>query len=229
MYFLSLVLLFIIKLRFPRTKSIVDVLIERYGRPVLALYRSLERQDYKVRKGQCDLNFLKCCHSQNLIPNFLKFKLPNRNLQHTRSYRNCQRDLLSCEIRNKTRAIRNAVTRRDQLSTQLRSAVSSLDFNHLVNLIENTNSKTISRCEFVQSRKLRDLGYVNDCNIPSDNVIFNFSDVILTEVEKTALSRGLKFVFPPQRLNFVNYFLEFERLFSNISSLSFYDPLNKGF
>ena len=206
MYFLSLVLLFIIKLRFPRTKSIVDILTERYGRPVLALYRNLERQDYKVRKGQCDLHFLRCCQSQNLIPNFLKFKLHNRNLQHTRSYRIFQKDLLSCEIRNKTRALRNSAARREQLSTQLRSAVSSLDFNHLVNLIENTNSKTISRCKFVQSRKLRDLGYVNDCNIPTDNVIFNFSDVILTEVEKNALSRGLKFVFPPRRLNFVNFF-----------------------
>ena len=229
MYFLSLVLLFLIRLRFPRNKSIVSVLTDRYGRPVLALYRSLERQDFKVRKGECDLHFLKCCQAQNLIPNFLKFKLPNRNLQHTRSYRNCQRDLLSCEIRNKTRALKNVVTRREQLSTQLRSTVSFLDFNHLVNLIENTNCKTIGRCEFVQNRKLRDLGYVNEYNIPTDNVIFNFSDVILTEEEKKALSRGLRFVFPPRRLNFVNYFLEFEKLFNNISLMSFYDPLNKGF
>ena len=229
MFILSLVLLFIIKLRFPRNKSIADVLTERYGRPVLTLYRCLERQDFRVRKVQCDLHFLHCCQSQNLIPNFLKFKLANRQLQHSRSYRNCQRDFLACEIRNKTRALRNCRTRRDELSTQLRAAVSFIDFNHLNNLIENVNCKTMSRTEFVQRRKLRNLGYVYDSNIPPDNVIFNFSNVVLTDVEKSALSKGLQFVFPVRRLNFINHFLQFEKLFKNLSSTTIYDPLNKGF
>ena len=77
--------------------------------------------------------------------------------------------------------------------------------------------------------KLRDLGYVDDDNIPTDKVIFNFSDIILTDVEKKALSKGLKYNFPPRRLNFINYFLQFEKLYNNISSMSFYDPMNKGF
>ena len=75
---------------------------------------------------------------------------------------------------------------------------------------------------------MKKLGYVNDCNIPFDKVIFNFSNVQLTDIEKQALVKGLKYNFPPPRLNFINYFLEFERLYNNISSLSFYDPLNKG-
>ena len=228
MFILSLVLLFIIKLRFPRNKSIADILTQRYGRPVLSLYRSLEREDYKLRKARCDLNFLKCCQSQNLIPNFLKFKLPNRNLQRTRSYRNCQRELLSSEIKIKYRVIKYATEKRERLLTEIRSSVSVLDFNHLVTLIENVNHKTVSRCEFVQRRKLKNLGYVNDCNIPFDKVIFNFSNVNLTDIEKKALVKGMKFNFPPLRLNFVNYFLEFEKLYNNLSSLSFYDPLNKG-
>ena len=148
MYILSLVLLFIIKLRFPRNKSIADILTQRYGRPVLTLYRSLEREDYKLRKAHCDLNFLKCCQSQNLIPNFLKFKLPNRNLQRSRSYRNCQRELLSSEIRNKNRVIKSASEKRERLLDEIRSSVSVLDFNHLVNLIENVTHKTVSICEF---------------------------------------------------------------------------------
>ena len=225
----SLALLCILSLRFPRNKSVVTVIIERYGRPVLNLYRSLERQDYKIRKIQCDLHFLKCCQSQNLIPNFLKFKLPNRNLQQSRSYRNCQRDLLTSEIRSKNRALRNGLVRKEQLSTQLRSVVYSIDFDYLSDLIKKTNCNSIGRIEFVQKRKLQSLGYVNDCNIPTDNVIFNFSDVILTEDEKSALSKGLKFSFPPSRLNFVDHFLSFGQLFKDVCNLDFYDPLNRGF
>ena len=154
----SLVLICLSHLRFPRNKSVAAVIIERYGRPVLNLYRSLERQDYKIRKIQCDLYFLKCCQSQDLVPNFLKFKLPNRNLQQSRSYRNCQRDLLACEIRSKNRALRNGLIKKEQLSTQLRSILFYVDFDYLSDLIEKINCKSIGRTEFVQKRKLAKLG-----------------------------------------------------------------------
>ena len=226
---LSLVLLCLIGLRFPRNKSVAAVITERYGRPVLNLYRSLERQDYKIRKVQCDLLFLKCCQSQDLVPNFLKFKLPNRNLHHSSSYRKCQKDLLASEIRCKTRTLRNGQLRKEQLSTQLRSAVYYVDFNYLIDLVEKTNCNTICRTKFIQQRKLKNLGYVSDCNIDSSKVIFNFSDVILTEEEKCALSKGLKFSFPPFRLNFISHFLPFEKLFKDVFSMDFYDPLNRGF
>lgn len=228
-FIVSLVLLFIIKIRFPRHKSIAEVITERYGRPVLQLYRCLERQDYKKRKVQCDTHFLKCCLSQNLIPNFLKFKLPNRNLRQSSTYRNCQRDLLRCEIRHKSRALVSCTNRVEQLKIQLKTVLSWIDFVHCVNLIEGVNSISISRAKFVQERKLKKLGYVSEDNITYDNVIFNYSDVVLTEIEKKALCKGLSFSFPPKKINFINHFLQFEKLFHDLSNLKFYDPLNKGF
>ena len=48
----SLVLLLIIKLRFPKGKSIHRVIQERYGRPLLTLFRRCELLDLKIRKTE---------------------------------------------------------------------------------------------------------------------------------------------------------------------------------
>ena len=40
------------------------------------------------------------------IPNFLKFPLVNKNLQHSITYKKCQRSLLQTEIENKISHLR---------------------------------------------------------------------------------------------------------------------------
>ena len=155
MFMQVLVLSFLIRLRFPRNSSVADILRRRYGDPVLKLYRSVERLDYKVRKTKCDLNFLTSCQQQDLIPNFLRFKLYDHSLHHTRLYRNCQRQFLGKELKSKQRLLRGLVTRLNCLTTQLENAVSWLDNNHLCSLIERTNSTSIARIKFVQENKLR--------------------------------------------------------------------------
>ena len=75
MFPLVLVYLFLIRLRFPQNSSVAYVLRRRYGEPVLNQYRALERIDYKVKKIECDIDFLSSCQQQDLIPNFLQFKL----------------------------------------------------------------------------------------------------------------------------------------------------------
>ena len=213
MLFLTLVLLFLLRYRFPRCRSIADILLDRYGRPVLSLYRTTERHDFKVRKIKLDIQFLNCCRSQDLIPNFLRFKLANRNLIHSRSYRSCQKELLQQEIRCKHRALNIAQRQLNLHLQQLKDTVSCLDFVHLSNFIVTRNCNSLSRVEYVQQRKLRNLGYVNDCSLSPDDVIFNYSSVQLTELEKSALSKGLKFVFPSRKLNFIYHILQFEKLY----------------
>ena len=225
----TLVLLFLLLFRFPRNRSVADVITERYGRPVLNLYRTTERHDYKVRKIKSDLHFLNCCRSQDLTPNFLQFRLANRNLLHSRAYRTCQKQFLQHEIRSKNRALNTAQRQLNDLLEQLKSAVSFFDFLYLNNLIITSNANSVSRVDYVHQRKLCKLGYVNDCNMSPDTVIFNYSSVQLSDLEKSALSKGLKFVFPPKKLNYIYHMLPFEKLVNTLSNLDFYDPLAKGF
>ena len=94
----GLVFLFIIRLRFPRSQSIADIIRKRYGNRALKNVRKFERLDYQVRKCQLDIEFLNTCHKYNVIPNFLRFRVTNKTLKDSQSYSRCQQLLLNEEI-----------------------------------------------------------------------------------------------------------------------------------
>ena len=70
----SLVFLFIIRLRFPASNSIIQTLRSRYDNRVVKLVRELEKLDYKTRKWKLDLEFLNLCIENNVIPKFIQFR-----------------------------------------------------------------------------------------------------------------------------------------------------------
>ena len=72
---LTLVFLFLIRLRFPSKKSIAEIICKRYGSDTVKQLEKLEKLDYKVRKN----NFI--------TPKFLNFKLANRYLRYSNSYK----------------------------------------------------------------------------------------------------------------------------------------------
>ena len=105
----GLVFLFIIRLRFPRSQSIADVIRKRYGDRALRNVRKFQRLDYQVRKCQVDIEFLNTCYKHNDIPNFLQFRLTNKTLKDSLTYSICQQLLLSEEIRCKKRCLRQCL------------------------------------------------------------------------------------------------------------------------
>ena len=102
----GLVLLFIIRLRFPWSQSIADVIRKRYADKALKNVKKFERLDHQVRKCQLDIEFLNTCHKYNVIPNFLRFRVTIKTLKDSHSYSRCQRLLLNEEIRYKKRHLR---------------------------------------------------------------------------------------------------------------------------
>ena len=52
------VFLFFIRLRFPKSKSISDILHRRAGQSALKRIRKFEKLDYRLRKAELDLEFL---------------------------------------------------------------------------------------------------------------------------------------------------------------------------
>ena len=85
-----LVFLFLARLRFPSSKSIVKFIKDRYGESVLKLVRKFERTDLRCRKAELDLSFLKYCFENSLTPKFLRFKVSNRSLKSSDAYKQCQ-------------------------------------------------------------------------------------------------------------------------------------------
>ena len=84
---LTLVFLFLIRLRFPSRKSIAEIIPKRYGSDTVKQLRKFEKLDYKVHKNQGDLEFLKLCQEYGLTPKFLNFRLAKNNLRYSNSYK----------------------------------------------------------------------------------------------------------------------------------------------
>ena len=76
----TLMLLFLAKIRFPKTESIPSIIWRRYGDKVLKEVRQFEKLDYKLRKKQLDLDFLCKYKDSDVIPKFLSFRLANKKL-----------------------------------------------------------------------------------------------------------------------------------------------------
>ena len=95
---ISLVLLFMIRTRFPGDKSITYILRSRYGSTLVKEVRKFEKIDYKLRKCMLDVVFLERCLENKIIPKSLNFRGSNLHLKTSRAYDSYQLKLLREEI-----------------------------------------------------------------------------------------------------------------------------------
>ena len=87
---LGLVFLSIMRIMFPKSKSIADIIRSRYEEAFVRKICKFEKNDYKLKKCHLDLRFLLECKKNNLIQKFLQFKLANRHLHNSVVYNKCQ-------------------------------------------------------------------------------------------------------------------------------------------
>ena len=80
-----LVFLFLARIRFSKNKPISSIVRKRYS-GILKAIRKFEKVDYKLKKEKLNISFLFKCQNENIIPNFLKFRLVNENLQNSVTY-----------------------------------------------------------------------------------------------------------------------------------------------
>ena len=175
-YVLTLVFLFITRIRFPSNKPISQVITSRYGRDVLRTIRKFEKLNFKRRKLELDLDFLTKCLDQRLQPTFLRFRVSNRNLRQSHAYRTCQMNLLQEEIRNKESTIQQLTRQEENLKRAIRLQVSIIDFAHISSFMLSHNDKILNRVKLVHERKLLKIGFksIEEGHDPQ-RVIFNFS------------------------------------------------------
>ena len=89
--------------------------------------------------------------------------------------------------------------------------------------IKNSVKKLNHKFESIHSRKLASLGYNPIKHPPSECVISNFSNRVLSSDEEEALSVGLNFVLTPKKFSLVNHFLPFEKLLFTLNKTEFYN------
>ena len=211
-YIIAIVLLFIIRCRFPKSRSLTGVIRSRYDNHVLKIIRKYEKYDYKICKLSVDIEFLNNCLNHDLCPPFLKYKMSSKRLQTSDKYKISQRVFTQQETTFQTLMIEKVCEQLNKVKDDLRTVVSFFDCSHIANTLAESNIKTIKRVKGVQDYKIAELLGSTLSHDPKE-VIYNSSFYILSETEKALLCKGLNFAIPPKKLKFENYILPFEILF----------------
>ena len=217
----ALVFLFIIRLRFPSGVAVSDVIRTRYGDDVFKKIRALEKVDFKQRKAELDLEFLRNCQNHGFIPKFLRFRVANRHLRNSSAYAQCSQLLLSEEIKSKKSTIRSCKLENDRIQIELRTILTHFDYVHIYSLFIRGNDVKVRMAADRHERKFSALLDDPSSSHDPDKVIFNYSSYILSDEEKKVLSLGLNFSLPPKKLNFPSHLVPFELLFRSVKDAPF--------
>ena len=142
--------LFLARVRFPKSKSIAEVIRSRYSENTVKRIRKLEKLDYRLRKEELDLLFLCKCDDINVMPNFLNFRLANSHLKYSSTYRLSQLNLLREEIRQKKSTLSNLQNEVSSLKVSLQNELNLIDFAHVSTLFFGINDKILKSKSSVQ-------------------------------------------------------------------------------
>ena len=207
-----IVFLFLARVRFPKSKSIAEVIRSRYSENTVKRIRKLEKLDYRLRKTELDLQFLCKCEDNNVIPNFLNFHLANSHLKYSSTYRLCKLNLLREEIRQKRSTLRSLQKEFSSLKVSLQNELNLIDFAHVSSLFFGINDKILKSKSSFQQKKFYKL-------LQESKIENNPEKVILSDTEKKLLAKGLNFCLPPKQLKYADYLVHFELFYRDIRNL----------
>ena len=124
--------LILARIQFPKNEPISSIVRKRYSREVLKTTRKFERIDYKLRRAKFDISFLIKYQNESIIPDFLKFRLANKNLRNSNNYRKCQQSVLQIEINNKKSHLKSLQNEFNRVGSDLQFRLSCIGFAHLL-------------------------------------------------------------------------------------------------
>ena len=141
---MSIIFFFLVCLRFRSHLSTFEVIHNRYGYEVVKVMSKFERLDFRYRKLLLDLDFLDN-YIRNVVPKFVQFRVANKDLRISSTYRQCQTRRLKHEIPNKRRCAR--LLKKDLLYARndLICKLKWIDFNHVCNSFLLGNDKALRK------------------------------------------------------------------------------------
>ncbi|XP_063598647.1 uncharacterized protein LOC134775120 [Penaeus indicus] len=194
----------------------------KYGRTILNTFRRTEKLSYRLKKLQKDIRFLNLCKNYDVIPKFVNFRVHNPLFTQTQTYRSWCRVLLNREISLQTKKETVTTKKLNTHVSLLKTTLSPLDFICISRLIKSNVDNKLQKVDTIHNKKLLNLGIDVKKKVNKDKVIFNFSDIILTEEQKNVLSLGLDYCLPPTKITFHKFYMYFEKLCYNLKTCNIY-------
>ena len=95
-----------------------------------------------------------------------------------------------------------------------------IDYAHICSIFLISNDKILTKQKDIQDRKIIGLIKGKGKGIDPENVIFNFSSYVLSDNDKSLLSKGLNFSLPNKKVEISEYLCPFELLYREVSDFS---------
>ena len=114
-------------------------------------------ENYKLRKVQLALDFLCKVMDSDVIHKFLNFRLANKKLQDSLTYKNCQRNFLITEINLKKSHLRVLKKEFYHLHSELKSVLNCINFAHVCSLFLSSNDVILKWHDSTQQKKFNGL------------------------------------------------------------------------
>ena len=174
----------------------------------------------KCKKCALDLEFLETCKAYEITPKFVRFKLHKKSLHSTDFYQSWQFKLLDCEISSKTSTLKKRSEQCNESWENLSANISSLDGTLLHYFVHEEVKRMSADVRETHRKKLENLGIsgsIAPCD--PDKVIFNFSSAVVSLRLKKLLAFGLDFGMPVFKLDYIKYFLCFEKIANYLQNI----------
>ncbi|CAF4092153.1 unnamed protein product, partial [Rotaria sp. Silwood1] len=196
---------------------------QRYG-PLIArnvfLYGKIK---LKICKLKLHLTFLKTCKQENLLPTFVKFRIPDTYNRFQKCIRDCYRNILLKEIKIKKRELSYNFRLMNNVKSLINCDLPQTLMIHIEQVIDEyitelTNNVSETHRTKLDGLRFRDNHPVTTYNPPPPSIysIRNLSKRILTNDENEALTNGLDFVCPSTEINEESFISNMELFFVNI-------------
>lgn len=194
----------------------------------------------KLTKCSLGCNFIATCLSNEKVPNFARLNLASHDLNKNKRFKTrLGMDISETELKNKRSLRRKFKTELQRIQNVLDFKIEPEEWDMLQKLVSEKSQQIRSKLETIHEKRLIELGIIRPEVINNQNIssrkntkvnkidkptsIFNYSDKELTEIEETALSKGLKFGIRSKNVNQYEILARFEELAQNLNRLEITD------
>ena len=214
------VIRFIIKLIPIKKYNYVHMIRQHYWANMAKNVFDFGKLQLKMSKTRLDLEFLRTCKREKLIPIFVQFKIPSTHYHHRRVVNNCYEQMVVNELKQK----------KGELSGLYRTfrnfkSVINLDLNHLyvcrieriINKLILFKEKRIRKTHLKKLNRLRKEQLTSNCSFKSIiSPITNLSERNLTNEEINILEKELNFVVPDNDFDELSFISDIETCHVNL-------------
>ena len=97
----------------------------------------------------------------------------------------------------------------------MKASMDVIDYVHICSISLFSNDKVLTKQKDIKDRKI--IGLVKGSGIDPEKVIFNYSFYVLSDNNKSLLSKGLNFSLPNKTVEISEYLCPFELLYREVS------------